>query len=56
MTIETLQADQGEYLAYVRMVGHRCGEVQLEEYCWPDAIRSFPTDYVKRPLLRGGAQ
>ncbi len=51
--IETLQADQGEYLAYVRMVGRRRGEAKLEEYCWPDTTRSFPTEYAKKPLLRG---
>ena len=55
MVIETLQADQGEYLAYVRMVSRRRGEAKLEEYCWPDSLRSFPIDHLKKPLLRGGA-
>ena len=27
-------------------------EVKLEEYCWPDTLRSFPVQYTKRPLLR----
>lgn len=53
MTIKTLQADQGEYLAYVRMVGRRCGEAKLEEDCWPDTTRSFPIEYARKPLLRG---
>jgi ubiquinone/menaquinone biosynthesis C-methylase UbiE len=51
--IEALQADQGEYLAYVRMVGRRRVEAKLEEYCWPDVTRSFPAEYAKKPLLRG---
>ncbi len=55
MTIETLQADQGEYLAYVRLVGRRRGEAKLEEYCWPDTTRSFPLEYAKKPLLRSAS-
>jgi len=54
--IDALQADQGEYLAYVRMVGRRRGEAKLEEDCWPDTSRSFPAESAKKPLLRGGAQ
>lgn len=50
--IRTLEADRGEYLAYVRVVGHRLGGVKLEEYCWPDTMRSAPPQYVRKPLLR----
>ena len=28
------------------------GEAKLEEYCWPDTMRSFPAEYTKTPLLR----
>ena len=50
--IAALNADRGEYLAYVRMVGRRCGDVKLEEYCWPDTTRSLANQYVQWPLLR----
>ena len=33
---------RGRYLGYVRVVGRRRGEAKLEEYCWPDTLRSFP--------------
>jgi hypothetical protein len=54
--IKAIETDRGEYLGYVRLVGRRRGHVKLEEYCWPDAIRSFPPQYTKKPLLRGQAQ
>jgi SAM-dependent methyltransferase len=51
--IEALEADAGRYLGYVRLVGRRQGQVKLEEYCWPDTLRSFPPQYTRKPLLRG---
>jgi SAM-dependent methyltransferase len=51
--IKTLEADRGNYLAYVRVVGRRQGEVKVEDYCWPDTMRSAPPQYTKKPLLRG---
>jgi hypothetical protein len=39
-------------MGYVRVVGRRRGEAKLEEYCWPDTLRSFPQQYTKKPLLR----
>jgi cyclopropane fatty-acyl-phospholipid synthase-like methyltransferase len=45
--IEALKADKGRYLGYVRFVGRRQAEVQLEE-----PIVSFPAQYTKKPLLR----
>ena len=30
----------------------RVGGVKLEEYCWPDTLRSVPPQYTKKPLLR----
>ncbi len=42
----------GRYLGYVRLVGRRRGEAKLEEYCWPDTLRSLPAQYTKKPLLR----
>lgn len=50
--IQAIETDAGEYLGYVRLVGRRRGETKLEEYCWPDALRSFPQQYTKKPLLR----
>ncbi len=50
--INTVEADAGKYLGYVRLVGRRRNGVKLEEYCWPDTLRSFPPQYTKKPLLR----
>ena len=50
--INALEIDAGRYLGYVRLVGRRRGEAKLEEYCWPDTMRSFPAEYTKKPLLR----
>ncbi len=45
--IKALEADQGRYLGYVRVVGRRQGDVVLG-----DQIASLPTEYTKKPLLR----
>jgi SAM-dependent methyltransferase len=45
--IAALEADHGDYLGYVRVVGRRCHQVHLE-----DPIVSFPAQYTKKPLLR----
>jgi ubiquinone/menaquinone biosynthesis C-methylase UbiE len=50
--IRALETDSGRYLGYVRLVGRRRGDVKLEDYCWPDTLRSFPPQYTKKPLLR----
>jgi ubiquinone/menaquinone biosynthesis C-methylase UbiE len=50
--IQTLEADHGQYLGYVRVVGHRQADAKLEEYCWPDSMKSFPPQYTRKPLLR----
>jgi SAM-dependent methyltransferase len=50
--IETVEADNGRYLGYVRLVGRRRLDVKLEPYCWPDGLRAFPAQYAKKPLLR----
>jgi len=47
--ISALQADGGDYLGYVRMVGRR-----REDAILADPIASLPARYVKAPLLRGG--
>jgi SAM-dependent methyltransferase len=54
--IETLQSDQGQYLGYVRLVGRRREDIELEDYCWPDTLRSSPVRYERKPLLRANAQ
>jgi cyclopropane fatty-acyl-phospholipid synthase-like methyltransferase len=46
--IEALEADRGQTLGYVRVVGRRRGEVKLDA-----PVLSVPTQYVKAPLLRG---
>ena len=51
--IKAVEADGGRYLGYVRLVGRRRAEAKLEEYCWPDTMRSFPVQYAKKSLLRG---
>ncbi|HXJ61766.1 MAG TPA: methyltransferase domain-containing protein [Verrucomicrobiae bacterium] len=45
--IKALEADRGNYFAYVRMVGRRLGSVPLGEH-----IVSIPAQYTKKPLLR----
>jgi SAM-dependent methyltransferase len=50
--IKAIEEDQGRLIGYVRVVGHRRGEAKLEEYCWPDTLRSVPQQYTKKPLLR----
>lgn len=45
--IKALEADQGDYLGYVRLVGRRQGHVELDE-----PIVSVPAQYTKKPLLR----
>jgi cyclopropane fatty-acyl-phospholipid synthase-like methyltransferase len=50
--IQTLETDGGRYLGYVRLVGRRNGEAKLEDYCWPDTMRSAPMQYARTPLLR----
>jgi len=50
--INALEADRGRFLGYVRMVGRRRPEVKLEEYCWPDPLKSFPRQFTSKPLLR----
>jgi len=46
--IRVLEADAGRHVGYVRVVGRRRAEVQLSE-----PVISVPTEYVKKPLLRG---
>lgn len=45
--IQALEADQGRYLGYTRLVGRRRDGVALA-----DQIASLPTQYTKKPLLR----
>jgi ubiquinone/menaquinone biosynthesis C-methylase UbiE len=52
--IQALEADAGRNFGYIRVVGRRQSGVKLEEYCWPDTMRSIPASYTQRPLLRVG--
>ena len=45
--IKALEADQGNYLGYIRLMGRRQGGVKLAE-----PIVSLPEQYTKKPLLR----
>jgi cyclopropane fatty-acyl-phospholipid synthase-like methyltransferase len=45
--IKALEADQGKYMGYVRLVARRSVEAILEE-----PVISIPTEYIKKPLLR----
>ena len=46
--IETLEADRGRWLGYVRVIARRRPGVKLD-----DPAISIPPQYVKQPLLRG---
>ena len=46
--LRALEADRGEYFGYARVVARRRPGVPLDE-----PARSVPTEYTKRPLLRG---
>ncbi|QEL19602.1 SAM-dependent methyltransferase [Limnoglobus roseus] len=46
--IQTLEADRGETLGYVRLVGRRRADAKLEE-----PIVSVPAEYTRAPLRRG---
>jgi cyclopropane fatty-acyl-phospholipid synthase-like methyltransferase len=50
--INAIEADAGRCLGYIRVVGRRRPGVKLEEYCWPNTMRSVPPQYTKKPLLR----
>lgn len=50
--IGALEADQGRYLGYARVAARRREGNQLEDYCWPDTMRSAPVEYSFRPLFR----
>lgn len=52
--ITAVEADAGRYLSYVRMVGRRREGMKLEEYAWPDTMRSMPQQFEKTPMLRSG--
>jgi SAM-dependent methyltransferase len=51
--IAMVEADAGQFLTYVRLIGRRREGVKLEEYAWPDTMRSMPQQYEKTPMLRG---
>lgn len=50
--IAQIAADRGEYLGYIRQIARRRAAVKLEDYCWPDTLKFFPTEYKSYPLLR----
>jgi SAM-dependent methyltransferase len=49
--IRAVETDAGRCLGYVRAVGRRREQLKLQEYCWPDPLRSFPINYTSKPLL-----
>ena len=50
--IAMVEADAGRYLTYIRLVGRRREGVKLQDYCWPDTMRSMPPQYERIPMLR----
>jgi cyclopropane fatty-acyl-phospholipid synthase-like methyltransferase len=54
--IEAVDADAGRHLAYIRMVGRRRENIKLEEYAWPDTMRSMPVSYEPQPVLKKSAE
>ncbi len=54
LEIETVEADAGTNLGYVRCLARRREDAKLVDYCWPDTMRAFPVEYTKHPLLREG--
>jgi hypothetical protein len=53
--IETVEADAGKWLGYLRVVGRRRADVELDSYCWPDGLKASPVEYAMVPLLRADA-
>jgi SAM-dependent methyltransferase len=47
--MKAVEADRGSFLGYVRLVGRRRGDTELDEL-----IDSLPPHYTKKPLLRDG--
>src|SRR5687767_13577544 len=45
-----IEADQGNHIGYVRLVGRRQGQIELAEH-----VVSLPAQYTKKPLLRSAA-
>ena len=45
--IKAIEADQGSYLGYIRLVGRRNGRAKLADH-----VVSVPAQYTKKPLLR----
>jgi len=48
LEVQTLEADAGRHLGYVRVLGRRRDGVALSE-----PVLSVPTQYLKKPVLRG---
>ena len=51
--IKTLEADRSRHLGYIRVTARRRGEAELEDYCWPDTLRSSRDEHARTPLLGG---
>jgi cyclopropane fatty-acyl-phospholipid synthase-like methyltransferase len=50
--IAAIEADAGRLLTYVRLVARRREDNVLEDYAWPDHLRSMPQHYEKKAMLR----
>jgi cyclopropane fatty-acyl-phospholipid synthase-like methyltransferase len=50
--IAQLEADGGRYMGFIRQIARRRGDATLQDYCWPDTLKSMPTVYERYPLLR----
>lgn len=50
--IQAITQDRGSTLGYIRMIATRRSDAKLEEYCWPDTLRSMPISYENKPILK----
>lgn len=48
--IDAVEADEGRYLGYVRVVGRRRADAKIDE-----PVTTVPTQYTEAPLLRDGS-
>jgi hypothetical protein len=39
--IQAVDEDAGRHLGYIRLVAQRMPGIKLEEYAWPDALKSM---------------
>jgi len=48
------KVNAGGYVTPFRRGAAAGGDAKLEDYCWPDTMKSLPQQFTKRALLREG--